>query len=69
MKSFKLGVDRFLLALFLGFLLAALAVIWDSQTIDRIEKPARLLVCSFFGLRLGITLCRFQYLCRIHGCL
>jgi O-antigen ligase len=47
MKSLKLSFDRFLLALFLGFLLAALALIWDSKTIDRTQTP-RLLVLYFF---------------------
>lgn len=50
MKSFKLGVDRFLLALFLGFLLAALAVIWDSQTIDRTQTPRLLALYLFLGV-------------------
>ena len=47
MKSFKLGIDRFLLALFLGFLLVALAFIWDSKTIDRTQAP-RLLALYLF---------------------
>lgn len=47
MKSFKLSFDRFALALFLGFLLVALALIWDSKTIDRTQTP-RLLVLYFF---------------------
>ena len=50
MKSFKLGVDRFLLALFLGFLLAALAVIWDSQTIDRTQTPRLFALYLFLGV-------------------
>lgn len=49
MKSFKLGIDRFLLALFLGFLLAALAFIWDSKTIDRTQAPRLLALYLFLG--------------------
>ena len=49
MKSVKLGIDRFLLALFLGFLLAALAFIWDSKTIDRTQAPRLLALYLFLG--------------------
>lgn len=50
MKSFKLGIDRFLLALFLGFLLVALAFIWDSKTIDRTQTPRLLALYLFLGV-------------------
>ena len=64
MKSFKLGIDRFLLALFLSFLLAALAFIWDSKTIDRTQAPRLLALYLFLG-----AVCLFTVLPQVRACL